>query len=100
MYSADGKTIGCLRCPEGYTTAEIGAASVEQCTVCLEGYMIDSDSGNCVPCPKGTYSDTENSASCTSCPEGETTPGNRTDDAELCFSKKNTIFFIILPATD
>ena len=90
----------CLSCPEGYTTSETGAASVEQCTECLAGYMRDADSGDCVACPKGTYSDTENAASCTSCPVGESTPEDGADDAELCFSKKKTLFLIILPATN
>ena len=49
--------------------------------------MRDADSGDCVACPKGTYSDTADAASCTSCPEGETTLYDRANDASLCYSK-------------
>ena len=52
--------------------------------------MRDADSGDCVICPKGTYSDTVNAVSCTSCPEGETTPESGSDDEGWCFSKKDT----------
>ena len=49
--------------------------------------MRDADSGDCVACPKGTYSDTADAASCTSCPEGETTLYDRANDASLCYGK-------------
>ena len=46
--------------------------------------MRDADSGDCVACPKGTYSDTENAASCTPCPEGQTTKFEGTNEASQC----------------
>ena len=30
-YSPDGQTIGCLQCPEGYTTEGTGAESLDDC---------------------------------------------------------------------
>ena len=52
---------------------------------CCEGYRRDADSGDCVACPKGTYSDMIDGDSCTSCPEGKTTLDEGTDDASLRF---------------
>ena len=57
--------------------------------------MRDPDTGDCMACPKGTYSETADAASCTSCPEGETTLYGRANDASLCYGKrypKITIF--------
>ena len=31
-YSPDGKTIGCLLCPDGHTTMEEGARSLAECS--------------------------------------------------------------------
>ena len=95
-YSPGGKTIVCLKCAEGTTTAETGATTVDECSECYEGYMKDAISGDCIICLKGTYSDTINAASCTSCPDGQTTPGNGSNDAALCFSKKNIILYHLL----
>ena len=54
--------------------------------------MRDPDSGDCIPCPKGTYSDTAEATSCTSCAEGERTPSEATNNASLCFGKKPVTF--------
>ena len=56
---------------------------------CKEGFRRDADSGDCVKCPIGTYSDTVDAASCISCPEGKTTryEGQRTADS--CVGKGN-----------
>ena len=40
---------------------------------CYKGFRKDPDSGDCVKCPRATYSDTVNATSCTSCPDGQTT---------------------------
>ena len=55
---------------------------------CQKGYMRDAESGDCVECPKGTYSDMEDAASCTSCPEGTDTPFNASPDVKYCIGKK------------
>ena len=54
---------------------------------CAPDFMRDTGSGDCVACPKGTYSDTAEAASCSSCPEGQTTLGEGTGDASLCHGK-------------
>ena len=54
--------------------------------------MRDPDSGACVACPKGKYSDTAEATSCTSCSAGETTPSEGTNSASLCFGKKPLTF--------
>ena len=54
--------------------------------------MRDPDSGDCIPCPKGTYSDTAEGSSCTSCAEGETTLNEAVNNASLCFGKKLLTF--------
>ena len=64
--------------------------------MCREGYRRDADSGDCVACPKGTYSDTPDAASCTSCPDGKTTPDEGTDDASLCFGNGNPVVFSLI----
>ena len=62
---------------------------------CRQGYRRDADSGNCVICPKGTYSDTPDAASCTSCPEGQTTPGEGADVANRCYGKKQAQLLVL-----
>ena len=59
---------------------------------CREGYTRDSDSGDCVACPIGTYSDTVEATSCTSCAEGESTRYTATGNARLCIG--NTLFCV------
>ena len=54
---------------------------------CSNGYKRDIDSGDCVACPVGTYSDTVDAASCTSCPEGTSTGSTGSRDASLCIGK-------------
>ena len=49
--------------------------------------MRDADSGDCVTCPKGTYSDTADADSCTTCPEGKTTLCGSANDDSLCYCK-------------
>ena len=49
-----------------------------------DGYMRDADSGECIICPKGTWSRELNAASCTSCPEGQTTKHEGTNDETQC----------------
>ena len=51
------------------------------------------DSGDCLECPIGTYSDTVGAASCTSCPEGLSTGRKKADDLGLCIGKKTTSLF-------
>ena len=46
--------------------------------------MRDVDSGICIICPQGTYSDIINAASCTSCPDGQNTTG---EGQNFCFGK-------------
>ena len=62
---------------------------------CHQSYMRDADSGDCVACPKGTYSDTVDVDSCSSCPEGQTTVNAASYDASLCYGKiqANTAIF-------
>ena len=50
--------------------------------------MRDDDSGDCVKCPIGTFSDTVGDAPCTSCAEGKTTQYNGADDASSCSGEK------------
>ena len=52
--------------------------------------MRDADSGDCVKCPRGTYTDMLDASSCTSCPEGQTTVDEGANEASLCFGKKTT----------
>ena len=47
--------------------------------------MRDANSGNCVICPSGTYSDTTDATSCIPCPEGKNTRYEGTSNANLCF---------------
>ena len=59
--------------------------------VCKKGYTRDADSGRCVKCPMGTFSDTVGDASCTSCPEGTTTTIEAADDASSCIGENITV---------
>ena len=52
--------------------------------------MRDADSGDCVKCPRGTYTDKLDASSCTSCPEGQTTVDEGANEASLCFGEKTT----------
>ena len=40
---------------------------------CAKGYYRDALNNECMPCPIGTYSDTQDAATCTTCPLGQTT---------------------------
>ena len=49
--------------------------------------MRDADSGSCMKCPRGTYSDTLGTASCTPCAEGLTTGREGADAVNSCTGK-------------
>ena len=49
--------------------------------------MMDSNSGKCVICPQGTYSDRQGATSCSTCPEGQTTAEEGANNLSLCFGK-------------
>ena len=55
---------------------------------CNMGYRKDAASGECIGCPKGTYSDTYDAPSCTPCPEGQTSYKARNRYANGCLSRK------------
>ena len=50
--------------------------------------MKDVESGKCVACPKGTYSDMIDATSCTSCPEGTDTASKASGSLTDCTGKK------------
>ena len=58
--------------------------------------MRDEDSGDCIICPRGTYSDITDATSCTPCPEGKTTRYEETSNANLCFG--NTLLILTASA--
>ncbi|KAG2496095.1 hypothetical protein HYH03_005698 [Edaphochlamys debaryana] len=45
----------CKPCPPGFTTLP-GAKNLTQCKICPTGSYVKEESGECVPCPKDTYS--------------------------------------------
>ena len=49
--------------------------------------MRDAASGDCVACPKGTYTDAADAGRCNPCPDGQTTLGEGTAEAALCYCK-------------
>ena len=53
---------------------------------CDKGWMRDADSGDCIVCPKGTFSETIDADSCTSCP-GQITFEEGFTMASQCFGK-------------
>jgi hypothetical protein len=57
-YSPD-ETIGCIACPQGFTTFVAGATTVATCLQCPPGKYLSSTVGGtagCLPCSKGRYS--------------------------------------------
>jgi len=67
----------CTACPYGISTAQEGSDSVDDCTVCEEGFAgTVTDPGTakaagCVPCPPSTYSfGGKSGSSCSPCPPG------------------------------
>ena len=66
---------------------------------CYWGYKRDADSGECIICPKGTWSRTLNAASCTSCPEGQTTKREGTRSPSQCHSGINHSSYQVLTVT-
>ena len=53
--------------------------------------MRDTASGECVPCPKGTYNTKPYSTSCIPCPEGTTTFLEGANAAYICQGRKTTV---------
>ena len=52
------------------------------------GYYRDTVQNECIPCPYGTYSGTENAVnadSCTACPEGQTTSEEGSTSIDQCY---------------
>ena len=47
-----------------------------------KGYFTDDD--KCIPCPNGTYSDTDNVKICTPCPEGLITSQEGSTNSSQC----------------
>ncbi|XP_041364224.1 uncharacterized protein LOC121379643 [Gigantopelta aegis] len=65
----------CLPCNYGWTTADEGATSKEECTVahCARGQFPAADN-TCELCPVGTYNPFPGQTKCTPCGPGRTTP--------------------------
>ena len=59
--------------------------------VCLPGYTKGYGTGNCVPCPRGTYKNITGNHACQSCPHGmySTVEGD-TDDSN-CVNCNNVV---------
>ena len=58
------------------------------------GYYWDVLNDECIPCPFGTYSDTEkavNAESCTACPERQTTSEEGSTRSSDCYTGKITL---------
>ncbi|KAG2496096.1 hypothetical protein HYH03_005699 [Edaphochlamys debaryana] len=73
-YQDEAGTEECKACPEGYTTKP-GARNVLHCKICPAGGYIDAETGECLPCPEDTYSDTLGTVgSCKACPARTAAP--------------------------
>lgn len=74
----------CLPCPAGFQRPTAGQG---QCAPCLRGTYKDSDTPDtCLPCPLGFYQDEMGAINCTACPEGTTTlvPGVQQSHQCVC----------------
>ena len=72
----------CTACPPN-TISQPGSTSVNQCT-CAPGFT-GPDGGICIPCPSGTYKDSNGTTKCSNCPNytSSTTASPRIRDC-LC----------------
>jgi hypothetical protein len=70
-YSISGEEEKCLNCPENSSTTDIGASRVSQC-LCLPGFILNSNNGECEMCPANTFQETYPNGVCISCPAHST----------------------------
>eukprot|EP00775_Hariotina_reticulata_P003830 gene3830-4087_t len=81
-FNLGGNTAGCQKCGAGLTTSAAGKSSASDC-VAVAGSYLDKGIGKL--CPKGTYTDSLNSASaCTPCNPGVTTAAEGSTSEAAC----------------
>ncbi|RWS09468.1 uncharacterized protein B4U79_12754 [Dinothrombium tinctorium] len=88
FYRARGMP-SCDACPNGLTTSSVGASSRTACNleVCGIGHYLNLTLDRCVPCPKGTYQESQQrDTSCVPCPPDTTTDDVGAEDASQCIN--------------
>ena len=74
-YRTQGVEAACQGCPSGRTTARMGAATVEECSlpVCTPGSFLNASLNTCITCKKGTYQPASQQTACLPCPPNTST---------------------------
>eukprot|EP00775_Hariotina_reticulata_P006225 gene6225-6462_t len=81
-FNMGGNTAGCQKCGAGLTTSATGKSSASDCLARAGSYL---DKGVGKLCPKGTYTDSLNSAiACTPCNPGVTTAAEGSTSEAAC----------------
>ncbi|CAJ0560053.1 unnamed protein product, partial [Mesorhabditis spiculigera] len=83
----------CMHCPRGTTTLHSGATVLQDCRVeiCKSGQYLETESGKCLECGLGEYSDIDDARSCKKCPEGTTTYKKGSTSASNCSSTNQCV---------
>nr|XP_006816435.1 PREDICTED: sushi, von Willebrand factor type A, EGF and pentraxin domain-containing protein 1-like [Saccoglossus kowalevskii] len=84
MYQDEPAKFSCKACPSGMSTANAASISLDDCEVkCMQAGKQLGVSGNCEPCPVGTYG-LQGVTSCARCPYGFTTSVTGAVSADEC----------------
>lgn len=81
-YQDEAGSLFCKSCDAGKGSSE-GATAVSQCSDCLAGTFSESGTA-CLPCARGTYSDTDASTSCKTCGANTYTPVAGSSSCDAC----------------
>ncbi|XP_035824571.1 uncharacterized protein LOC101861248 [Aplysia californica] len=84
FYQDEEGQFECKACPVGETTGQLGSISSSACSEGCESGEQLLPTGNCAPCPAGTYRQLGVNLVCTACPSDYTTPDDSSISADNC----------------
>ncbi|XP_063692951.1 proprotein convertase subtilisin/kexin type 5-like isoform X8 [Bolinopsis microptera] len=95
---SESRAMFCTSCPEGETTAGLGAASLDECypeseedgaVTCPAGHFAAQGATSCSRCPENTYSTGGVVRECSACPGGKVSEAGSSDcEKEPCEAGK------------
>ncbi|XP_022110885.1 sushi, von Willebrand factor type A, EGF and pentraxin domain-containing protein 1-like [Acanthaster planci] len=84
-YQSEARSLSCLPCPFGQSTASIGCMDIEDCAdMCPAGSFSASGVQPCTPCPHHSYQPDQGQSSCQPCPDRHITQVTGATDLSMC----------------
>ncbi|XP_022084521.1 sushi, von Willebrand factor type A, EGF and pentraxin domain-containing protein 1-like [Acanthaster planci] len=84
-YQSEARSLSCLPCPVGQSTASIGSTDIEDCSdLCPAGSFSASGVQPCTPCPYHSYQPEQGQSSCQPCPDRHITQVTGATNLSMC----------------